>query len=520
MPPVTSVCRYLIAAVAVAVATGVVAALGPLHLTNGSMLYLAAVLVVAIVAGRGPAILAAAGSFLVFNYLFTEPRLTLTVSDPDVLVTLVAFLLIAVVTSQLAASLRERVAEANAREREARLLHDLAALLATRPLRPALEGIAERLHATLGTAAVCIEIVEPRARPIVAGDADALRSVRAAPGPVEVLGPARLDGGVDATSDSTGRWRRVIRPHGPGAPGIGRLRRIPIPGGNGATSGSILLLIGAKGGGQWVEGTTRLLATVAGQVGIAVEQEALRQATTEAELLRRTDELRQRLLGAVSHDLRTPLASIIAAAGSLRQTDVDWSEDDRRDFAASIEQEAERLNRIVGNLLDLGRIQDGAVVPRREWQDPSVVLQDAVDGLRARIADRTVVLDVPDDLPTVLLDAVEIQQVVVNLVENAARVSAAPHPIRVTVAFLDGELVVGVEDEGPGLPPGPPARLFEPFVRGAGESPSTGSGLGLAIARGLVAAHGGRIWAENRPGGGARFAFSLPGQALPGPELA
>jgi two-component system sensor histidine kinase KdpD len=506
---------YAIAAAAVAAASAVVTLLGPLHLTNGSMLYLAAVLVVAIVAGRGPAIATAIGSFLTFNYLFTEPRFSLVISDPDVVVALLAFLLVAIVTSHLTAALRERADQASAREREARLLHDLAALLATRPLPAALEGIAERIHAELAVRAVSIELEAPRARPASAGDAALLGEARESSGAEDVLGPARIHD--TSAPGQVGRWRRVVRPHPPRTPaGAVRVRRIPIPGADEKPAGAILLVLD-RAHPDVREHATQLLATVAGQIGIAAQQDALRRTATEAEVLRRTDELRGQLLDAVSHDLRTPLASIIAAAGSLQQTDVAWTDADRRDFAAAIEQEAERLNRIVGNLLDLGRIRDGSLVPLREWHDPSVVLEDAVDRLRATFPDRRIELDLPDDIPAVNLDAVEIDQVLANLVENAANASAAPASIRVSARVDAAELIVAVEDSGPGLPPGPAMDLFEPFMRG-NPSASRGSGLGLAIAHGLVAAHGGRIWAENRSEGGARFSFALPTTRMPALE--
>ena len=493
------------------------ALLGPLHLTNGSMLYLGAVIVVAVVAGRGPAIAASIGAFLVFNYLFTEPRFTFAVSDPDVVVALVSFLLVAIVTSQLAAGVRDRAELARMREREALLLHDLAALLATRPLPIATEAIAARLQSQLGLAAIGIALHAANDRTVVAGDAAALRTARAAPGSVAVLGPAPL-ADVDAPR-RLGRWTRVASPHPPGAIiGPTRLLRVPIRASDGRAAGDLHVLLSESDERDVPEETARVVATVAGQLGIAAEQEGLRRQATETELLRRTDDLRRRLLDAVSHDLRTPLASIIAAAGSLQQTDVDWTDEDRRDFAAAIEQEAERLNRIVGNLLDLGRIQDGSLVPAREWRDPSTVLVDAVDRLRATLPGRAIELDVSPDLPAVLLDAVEIDQVIANLVENAARVAPAASPIRIGAEVVGGELRVTVEDAGPGLPPGPPDRLFEPFVRGAPGETGPGSGLGLAVARGLVTAHGGRIRAENRSEGGARFAFALPAPPMPAME--
>ncbi len=506
---------YALAAAAVIVASEVIALLGPLHLTNGSMVYLGAVLVVAVVAGRGPAVAAALGAFLALNFLFTEPRFTLAVNDPDVVVALLAFLLVAVVTSQLAAEQRERALQAAEREGEAVLLHDIATLLATRPLRRAAEGVAERLRADLGAVAVSIDLGGTRSRSIVAGNAGALREAISAGGSIDVLAPGTVaDGGKPLRETS---WRRIAAPHPPRRlPSGSRLLRVPIGSDEGSSTGRMHVLL-QPSASRLPERMARVLATVANQLAAAAEQDALRRAATEAEMLRRSDELRRQLLNAVSHDLRTPLASIIAAAGSLRQTDVAWTDEDRRDFASAIEQEALRLNRIVGNLLDLGRIQDGSLVPSREWHDPSVVLQDAVDRLRASLPNREIQLDVPSDLPAVLLDAVEIDQVITNLVENAANASASTKPIRVSAGLVEGELRVSIEDQGPGLPPGPSSRLFEPFVRDPGEPASPGSGLGLAIARGLVAAHGGRIWAENRPRGGAKFEFALP--AGPAPEM-
>lgn len=507
---------YGLAILAVAVASGTVALLGPLHLANGSMVYLGAVLVVAVVAGRGPSIAAALGAFGAFNFLFTEPRFTFSVTDPEVVLALVAFLVIAIVTSQLAAALRERAVEAATREREARLLHDTATLLATRPLVDALEGIGERLRGELGIPAVGIDVAGSGTRGVVAGDLAALREARGGAQRIEILGHAAPS--REAPPGGLGRWRSIHRPHAAGAVvGRGRLYRVPITTRDGPIDGSLDLLVGSSAEMPG-ETFTRIVSTAAGQIALAAEQDRLRRVGTEAELLRRTDELRGRLLDAVSHDLRTPLASIIAAAGSLQQTDVTWTDEDVREFASAIEHEAERLTRIVGNLLDLGRIRDGSIVPAREWQDPSIVVEDAVDRLRARLAEREISFVAAPGMPPVLLDAVEIDQVLANLVENAANASPPDAPIHVTAEVADGELRVAVEDRGPGLPGGPADGLFDPFVRGEPRVAGVGTGLGLAVARGLVLAHGGRIWGENRSDGGARFAFALPAGTAPEPE--
>jgi len=241
------------------------------------------------------------------------------------------------------------------------------------------------------------------------------------------------------------------------------------------------------------------------------EQERRQREAAEAEILRRTDELRTALLHAVSHDLRTPLSTIIAGAESLLEEDVKWTEDDRREFAQSIYTEARRLNRIVGNILDLSRIEAGSLCPQKEWHDLAALVDDAVGRLRLLLAAHPVAVDVPENLPPVELDYVQIDQVLSNLLENAARHTPEGTPITVSARLEKEEVRVEVRDEGPGIPPEVLPRLFRPFsrVEMPGARPAS-VGLGLAIARGLVEAHGGRIWVQSRPGRGACFTFTLP----------
>jgi two-component system sensor histidine kinase KdpD len=502
--------RYVLALVPVVAATIGVALLGVLELANASMLYLAAVLVVALFLGRGPAIAASIAAFLTFNFLFVEPTLTFTVASPDELLALLTFLLVAIVTGQLAAAQRGRIEEAEAREREARLLHDISELLAGQPLRPALEGVAERLRIELGLTAVAIELrsQETGLGRVAAGDAEAIREMRRAATSVSVLGVG--DAAEADQPTQPGKWVRVARPHGVRQDaGPQGMIQIPIRGTGPEPLGDLVLV------SEWRAATlgerdARLLATAARQLALAIEQERFRREATEAEVLRRTDELKSALLDAVSHDLRTPLASIIASAGSLRQVDVEWTDAERREFAVAIELEAERLNRIVGNLLDLSRIQGGSLVPALDWHDAGLVIRDAVERLRPALAEHRLVVDAPDDLRPVLLDPVEIDQVVANLVENAAKYTPAGGEIRVAARHEGDELRVVVEDSGSGIPESALPHLFEPFYRAPQQGAIRGSGLGLAVARGLVHAHRGRIWAENRAGGGARFSFTIP----------
>jgi two-component system, OmpR family, sensor histidine kinase KdpD len=505
---------YLFGLVIIGIATPVVFLLGPQQLTNAAMLYLAGVLVTAIVAGRWPAIAASLAAFFAFNFFFTEPRFTFTVRDPSVVLVLLTFLLVAIVTSQLAAAQRGRAEEAVAREREARLLYDISDLLVGNPLGAALEMVAERVRSELQLTGVAIDLAgsDLPLGLVVAGDEAAVRAARNSTATVSVLGAG---GSASAAQPAEpGRWVRISPPHGERAgPAVGGFVRVPIRAGD--TQVGDLILIAGREHDPLGHREARLLATGASQLGLAIAQERMRSHATEAEVLRRSDDLKNALLDAVSHDLQTPLSSIIGAAGTLRLADVEWSDGERRDFAAAIEQEAERLNRIVGNLLDLSRIQGGALAPALDWHDPSLLLRGAIARLRPALAEHPLVLDIPTELPPMLVDPVEIDQVIANLVENAAKYSPAGEKVRVAATLDADNLSVVVEDSGPGLSTAALSRLFDPFYRAPEGRRVPGSGLGLAIARGLIIAHGGRIWAENRSEGGARVTFTLPVVPVP-----
>ncbi|HET8586642.1 MAG TPA: DUF4118 domain-containing protein, partial [Candidatus Limnocylindria bacterium] len=450
---------YLGALTAVGAATVVVELLGSLRLTNGSMLYLAAVLLVALTLGRGPAVVAAVVAALAFDFFFVEPRLNLRVANPDEWLVLGTFLLVGIVVSQLVAEQRRRTAEADSRRREALLLHDVGELLAHRPFEPALHGVAERMLPELHAEAATIEVTAPgmAAVSVVAGDQAAWR--RAAGSPYDLL----VESGPSGQ-----RWLRVTPPRAPGGRHSDHLVRAAI-GADPARIGEISLVNPDRSLAR-SPGGARLLATAAAQIAVAADRERLRGEANEADLLRRTRDLQSALLNAVSHDLRTPLAAIIASAGSLRQTDVDWSAEDRAEFAEQIEREAARLNGIVSNLLDLGRIEAGVLRPSRDWHDPALLLTDAIERMRARTPEVRVLLDAPTEMPPVLLDPIELDQVATNLLENAVRHSPPDGSVTVT-ARRDAEgLRVTIDDCGPGIPSGVLPRVFEPFYRSSSDS--------------------------------------------------
>jgi len=481
--------------------------LGQVNLANASMLYLLAVLSTAVLLGRGPAVFASIAAFLIFDWFFVEPLHQFTVNDPEEWVSLLLFLLTATVTGQLAAGQRQRAREAQQREREAVVLYDVVRLLGESDVDRALPAVADRLRTELHLVALAIEVWRPHGetRRFGAGDSTALEDLYG-----RGVGADRvMQSGQGPTRNqhaAPGRWVRIVQP----TRLVGSrhdVHLVPVRVGE-RRIGALLL---AHDAGTFDGADDRLLSAAAAQIGLAVDRERLRSEATEAEILRRTDQLRATLLNAVSHDLRTPLATIMASAGSLRQHDVPWTEEERDGFAQAIEEESEHLNHLVGNLLDISRIEAGSLKPQMSWHDLGLLVEDVLDRLRTVTLKHRLQVTVADDLPAVWLDPVEIGQVLYNLVENAAKY--APPDTEITIdARRDGSVVrMQVSDRGPGIPYQDIPHLFDPFYRVIDGKPRPqGLGLGLAIVKGLVEAHGGRVWAENRAGSGARFTFTLP----------
>jgi two-component system sensor histidine kinase KdpD len=512
--PFARIRGYIAALAGVALMSVVISLiLARIRVENISMLYLIVVMAAAIAFGRGPAIIASLAAFLTFDWFFVQPFSSITVNDPAEWLALLLLLLTAIVTGQLAAAVRQRAVLAQQRQREATVLYDIVRLMSDGDLTQAIQAVAERLRTELALAGVVITLDAPDGadHQAVTGEVEALRLAGAAGAlPKQVLRVAESPG-ADGHAE-TGNWVRILPSHrnDPAAMAAGkRLWLVPVNV-RGRRVGT-LILIRPAGAGPFGPVEDRLLSALSVQLGVTIERLRLQREATDAEVLRRTDELKTALLNAVSHDLRTPLASIIASAGSLRQHDVTWTDGERQEFAVAIEEEAQRLNGIVGNLLDLSRIEGGSLRPEMGWYDLGALIDDVLGRLRPRTAGRPIPVSLPADLPPVHLDYVEIDQALSNLIENAAKYSPAGTAIEVSVQRRADAVEVTVADRGPGIPPAALPRLFEPFYRvdGIGPRPQ-GTGVGLTVAKGLVEAHGGRIWADNRPGGGACFTFTLP----------
>lgn len=489
-------------------------ALGGARLANASMLYLVAVLASAIGFGRGPAILAAVAAFLTFDWFFVEPLHQITIADPEEVLSLGLFLLVAVVTGQLAAEQRRRAGQAREREREAVVLADVARLAAEPDLDRALEGVAGRVQSELGLEAVGV-LMRDRAPVVVPRSAEAERLF----GTASAAATHALSAGTTPSAVAagrTGRWVRVVA--GTSADDRARRRLHSVPIGTAEARTGTLLALRRTGAEPLGTSAARLLAAAAAQIALSVDRARLRDEATEAEVLRRSDDLKSALLGAVSHELRTPLASIMASAGSLRQRDVDWTEAEREEFHDAIEQEVERLDRLVGELLDLSRIESGRLVLSRQYHPLDALVDDVLGRLRRITQAHRLAVEVPDDLPPISIDYQRMDQVLSNLVENAVKYAPTGTTITVRARRDAAGLRLEVADQGPGIRLEDRERAFVPFHRIRADGRAQGAGLGLAIARRLVEAHGGRIWIESAPGSGARVVISLPLAAEPVPR--
>lgn len=507
------------------------------RIPNISFLYLLVVLTIASTRGLYSAIITSVVAFLSFDYFLVMPLYTFTVGKFDEWLALFIFLVTAIITGQLASALRQRAEVATQRERETRALYELVnATTSAEGLARQLSVVAHAITDVFSTFGVrdCA-ILLPDERGKLRLQADACQPIdtielsgdeeKTAALVVEQGQPIDLYGDVSALSHNSKampyRFRRVIgEPQKNGC----FVRIIPLQLGE-KTVGVARLLIEEgphhlsterhpEMGKERLDPQAAFFWTFLDQATSVIERARLRREGLQVELLRRTDALRSALLSSVSHDLRTPLSSIKAAASSLLQEDVQWSEEERRSFAAAIVRESDRLNRLVGNLLDMSRIEGGALKPEKEWYPFDELVHDILDHLQGLLQGRQVDTLIPDDLPPVELDYLQMDQVLTNLIENAVRYTPPHSPIEIHVEARDEQLWVSIADHGPGIPTDDLERIFDKFYRVLSTkrkgTSAMGTGLGLAVCRGLVEAHGGHIWAENRAEGGAIFRFTLP----------
>ncbi|HEV8322372.1 MAG TPA: sensor histidine kinase KdpD, partial [Myxococcota bacterium] len=481
---------YAWAAGLVTAATAVSALARPLLSAEDTvMLYLLGIMVVAARFGRGPSVAAAALSVGAYDFFFVPPYYTFNVANARHLLTFAMMFGVGLVISALTLRVRRQEHEARLREERTATLYALSRDLGVAVDEGAVAEVVARHAWDVFAAGAAVLLPDGAAAPRVAA--------------------RRGDLVLEAPELDAARW--VLehgRPAGRGTETLPEARVACHPLLAGGEARGVLAL--APGAGRAAPADARhFLDAFARQATLALERARLAEDAKAAALRARTEQMRSSLLSAVSHDLRTPLAAITGAATALRDDAAHVSAGDRADLLETICEEAERLERLVGNLLDMTRLDSG-VQPKREWVPLEEIVGTALERLDRRLEGRAVTADLAADLPLVPVDPVLLELVFVNLLENAAKYTPPASPIEVR-ARRDGGAAVLVEvaDRGPGLPAGAEEKVFEKFYRGPHVGVA-GVGLGLPICRGVVEAHGGTIAGTSRSGGGALFRITLP----------
>ena len=460
-------------------------------LSNLIMLYLLGVVGVAALSGRGPSALASVLSVAAFDFFFVPPYYTFAVADAQYLVTFAVMFLVALITSGLTVRIRRQAEAARQRERRTAALYamsrDLASLRGVETILPA----AVRHIAEVFRGQVVILLPDRAGRLVLqTGLPTQFRMDASELGVAQWVYEHRQIAGLGTTTlpEAKSLYLPLVASRGPlGVLGIrpGEPRSLEVP------------------------EQLHQLETFANQTALALERAQLAEEAQKAQVSAETERLRSSLLSSVSHDLRTPLASITGAASSLLEGDEALDATTRQDLLETVREEADRLNRLVHNLLDMTRLESGALQVHKEWHPLEEVVGAALGRLAKQLQDHPLVTRLPADLSLVPIDDVLVEQLLLNLLDNAAKYTPSKSPIEIAAWASDGAVTVEVADRGPGLAPGEEQRVFDKFYRGSGVT-SRGVGLGLAICRGIAEAHGGRIWAENRADGGVAFRFTIP----------
>lgn len=444
-----------------------------LDTTLVALLYLIPLGMITAYWGLGPGITSALATFLTFNYFFIQPYYRLAVHRPIDVVILVIFLIVAVVISQLVGRMQVSLAAATAREREATQLYELSTALAgLHDGRTIAEILAKQVQDVLQGEVVEINIKEADSFVLRMPETD--RPTR----PPEWVLPIQVARGV-----------------------LGEIRLW-------------------RAEPALTSSEKRLLQTFASQGALALERARLAQAESRARVLEESDRLKSAILSSVSHELRTPLSTIKAAASSLRSNDVNWDSAARPELIAAIDDEADHLNMLVGNLLDMSRIESGVLKPKRDWNILPEIIGSVLARMKHLAGEHRIEVDAPESLPLVPVDYVQMEQVFTNLLSNSVKYAPEKSVIRVR-AFVEADSMhVIVSNQGPQVPQEHLEKIFDKFFRLSETDRVTGTGLGLSICKGIIEAHGGRLWAENITDGLAfNFTFPLTHEGVPPPKM-
>ncbi|MFC1974849.1 DUF4118 domain-containing protein [Chloroflexota bacterium] len=455
---------------------------------NIVMLYLLVEVIAAVRFGLGPSIVAALTSVAAYHYFFIVPRFAFAIEEAEYLLTFTGLLMVGLVISTLAARAREQALAAQRREAQTAASYDFSRSLAE----------VMGLEAIIETTIMHIKRVIHREVVILLPQGDELVALEA-------------DVALGGDDHAVAVW--VYQNGQPAGRGTQTLpaaawRFHPLK-----TARGVVGVLGVKPpatGAQLTPDQYQLLEIFANQAAVAIERTRMAEQVRQAQLLRETEKLQAALLNSISHDLRTPLASITGVLSTLRGDEPYLDETTRRELIENAYEEADRMNRLVANLLDMTRLQADAIKVALELCDVQDVIGVALEQLTPRLQDRPVTITIPDNLPLVPMDFVLISHVVLNLIDNAHKYSPLDTSIEIQAQVTGDQVQISVSDHGLGIPSNELTRIFEKFYRVPRADGVSGTGLGLSICQGLVEAHGGRIWAAARSSGGAILTMTLP----------
>ena len=480
----------------ISIAAGATPLVEYLDLANIVMLFLAGVLFIAFWFGRGPAVFAAILNVAVFDFFFVPPRFTFAVGDVQYLLTFAVMLVVGLVTGHLTAGLRYQARVARSREERARSLSEMAKSLSSALVEQQVVEISDKFLETSFRAKAAILLPDLN----------------------DTLQPPVRHGGMPAYDFAIAQWcYDKSEPAGSGTDTLPASPQLYLPLKAPMRVRGVLVVEPANPRLLMIPEQSRLLETFAALIAIALERIHFVSIAQETLIRMESERLRNSLLATLSHDLRTPLTALVGLAETL-SLDLAAVESTHADKASVIREQALRTSRLVNDLLEMAKLQSGAITLRKDWQSLEEIVGSALKDLESVMTEHPLELDVPADLPLIKCDAVLMERVLVNLLENAAKYTDAGTTIGINAGTTDALVRVEVWDAGAGLPPGQERAIFEKFARGKKESAIPGTGLGLAICEAIVQAHGGRIWAENRVPQGARFVFTLPLDAQPSIE--
>jgi two-component system, OmpR family, sensor histidine kinase KdpD len=476
--------------------------------TNHTTVALSLLLVVQVAStlyGLGPGIVASFAGMLCLNFFFLPPTGTLTIDEPENWMALTAFLVTAIIASRLSSAVRSRAHDAEKRREELWRLYQLSrAIIATHDSETAVSSIARQLVEvfSLNYCAVFVPNEENILQPSATAD---IMEGQKLPIPEQHIiervfhsGEVELVNLHSSRAENSSQGSTRIVTYDP-------MKLIYIP-----------LKVGVRSTGVMVftdNGLERgAVEAIAGLVALALERARFLQEVSRTEALRQSDRLKSALLDSVSHNLRTPLTAIRTSIDSLLREDFDWDKETLREFHLIISEETYRLTRLVENLLEMARIEAGELHPQKQWSSVSEIISNTLDRCSAVVRGHKMVVEIDQSLPAVKVDSRLLAEVLMNLLENAAKYSPANSEIRILGKIEGAELIISVADRGIGIAPEELDRVFDKFYRGDRSTMQRvgGTGMGLAIARGIVEAHGGKIWVESRNGKGSKFSFALP----------